>query len=58
MRESIPSGAKTLCLPSSPNPESRHLGFGELKLCLPSPKIGRGAGGEGKDLSQNWDAPR
>jgi hypothetical protein len=29
---------------------------GELKLCLPSPIFGRGAGGEGKDLSLHWDA--
>ena len=50
-RESIPSGAKTLCLPSSPNPESHMTGFRELELCLPSPKNGRGAGGEGTDLS-------
>jgi hypothetical protein len=28
------------------------LGEGELELCLPSPKHGRGAGGEGKDLSK------
>jgi hypothetical protein len=28
------------------------LGEGELELCLPSPKDGRGAGGEGKDLSK------
>jgi hypothetical protein len=33
------------------------MGEGELKLCLPSPKDGRGAGGEGKDLSLHWDAP-
>jgi hypothetical protein len=33
------------------------MGEGELKLCLPSPKNGRGAGGEGKDLSLHWDAP-
>jgi hypothetical protein len=26
-------------------------------LSLPSPKDGRGAGGEGKDLSSHWDAP-
>jgi hypothetical protein len=32
-------------------------GEGELELCLPSPKHGRGAGGEGKDLSLHWDAP-
>jgi hypothetical protein len=30
---------------------------GELELCLPSPKDGRGAGGEGKDLSLHWDSP-
>ena len=29
---SIPSGAKTLCLPSSPNPESHMKGEGELGL--------------------------
>jgi hypothetical protein len=34
------------------------MGEGELELCLPSPKDGRGAGGEGKDLSLHWDAPR
>jgi len=28
------------------------MGEGELELCLPSPKDGRGAGGEGKDLSK------
>ncbi|MEH1769257.1 MAG: hypothetical protein V7L30_23050, partial [Nostoc sp.] len=28
------------------------LGEGELELCLPSPIFGRGAGGEGKDLSK------
>jgi hypothetical protein len=33
------------------------MGEGELELCLPSPKDGRGAGGEGKDLSLHWDAP-
>jgi hypothetical protein len=33
------------------------MGFGELELCLPSPKDGRGAGGEGKDLSLHWYAP-
>jgi hypothetical protein len=33
------------------------MGEGELELCLPSPKDGRGAGGEGKDLKQDWDAP-
>jgi hypothetical protein len=32
------------------------MGEGELELCLPSPKDGRGAGGEGKDLSTHWDA--
>ncbi|MEH1767817.1 MAG: hypothetical protein V7K76_26675 [Nostoc sp.] len=32
------------------------MGEGELELCLPSPKDGRGAGGEGKDLSSHWDA--
>jgi hypothetical protein len=32
------------------------MGEGELELYLPSPKHGRGAGGEGKDLSY-WDAP-
>jgi hypothetical protein len=34
------------------------MGEGELELCLPSPKHGRGAGGEGKDLILHWDAPR
>ena len=35
------------------------MGEGELELCLPPlPSYGRGAGGEGKDLSQNWDAPK
>jgi hypothetical protein len=34
------------------------MGEGELELCLPSPIFGRGAGGEGKDLSKiDWDAP-
>jgi hypothetical protein len=33
------------------------MGEGELELCLPSPMFGRGAGGEGKDLSTHWDAP-
>jgi hypothetical protein len=33
------------------------MGEGELELCLPSPIFGRGAGGEGKDLSLHWDAP-
>jgi hypothetical protein len=33
------------------------MGEGELELCLPSHKDGRGAGGEGKDLSLHWDAP-
>jgi hypothetical protein len=33
------------------------MGEGELELCLPSPMFGRGAGGEGKDLSLHWDAP-
>jgi hypothetical protein len=33
------------------------FGRGELELRLPSPKHGRGAGGEGKDLSTHWDAP-
>jgi hypothetical protein len=33
------------------------MGEGELELCLPSPILGRGAGGEGKDLSLHWDAP-
>jgi hypothetical protein len=33
------------------------MGEGELELSLPSPKDGRGAGGEGKDLSLHWDAP-
>jgi hypothetical protein len=33
------------------------MGEGELELCLPSPKDGRGAGGEGKDLKQDSDAP-
>ena len=33
------------------------MGEGELELCPPSPIFGRGAGGEGKDLSQNWDVP-
>jgi len=28
------------------------MGEGELELCLPSPIFGRGAGGEGKDLSK------
>jgi 4-amino-4-deoxy-L-arabinose transferase-like glycosyltransferase len=28
------------------------MGEGELELCLPSPKDGRGVGGEGKDLSK------
>ena len=28
------------------------MGEGELELCLPSPKDGREAGGEGKDLSK------
>jgi len=28
------------------------MGEGELELCIPSPKEGRGAGGEGKDLSK------
>ena len=32
------------------------MGFGELELCLPSPIFGRGAGGEGKDLSTHCDA--
>ena len=27
------------------------MGEGELELCLPSPNFGRGAGGEGKDLT-------
>ena len=50
-----------------PNPQQPHfvvkvallpkMGFGELELCLPSPMFGRGAGGEGKDLSLHWDAP-
>jgi hypothetical protein len=30
------------------------MGEGELELCPPSPKDGRGAGGEGKDLSKIW----
>jgi hypothetical protein len=34
------------------------MGEGELELCLPSPIFGRGAGGEGKDLSLHWDAPK
>jgi hypothetical protein len=34
------------------------MGEGELELCLPSPILGRGAGGEGKDLSLHWDAPK
>ena len=25
------------------------MGFGELELCLPSPRFGRGAGGEGEN---------
>jgi hypothetical protein len=33
------------------------MGEGELKLCLPSPIFGRGAGGEGKDLILHSDAP-
>jgi hypothetical protein len=33
------------------------MGEGELELFLPSPIFGRGAGGEGKDLSLHWDAP-
>jgi hypothetical protein len=33
------------------------MGEGELELCLPSPILGRGAGGEGKDLSLHCDAP-
>jgi hypothetical protein len=33
------------------------MGEGELELSLPSPKDGRGAGGEGKDLSLHWYAP-
>ena len=33
------------------------MGFGELESCLPSPIFGRGAGGEGKDLSTHWRAP-
>ena len=33
------------------------MGEGELELCLPSPKHGRGAWGEGNDLSSHWDAP-
>ena len=43
----------------SPHPltPSPILGEGEIELCLPSPKDGRGAGGEGKDLSSHWDAP-
>jgi hypothetical protein len=32
------------------------MGEGELELFLPSPIFGRGAGGEGKDLSLYWDA--
>jgi hypothetical protein len=28
------------------------MGEGELELCLPSPMFGRGAGGEGKDLTE------
>ncbi len=28
------------------------MGEGELELCLPSPMFGRGAGGEGKNLSK------
>jgi hypothetical protein len=46
-----PKCAKTL-IALSPNPFSLHMGEGELELCLPSPKHGRGAGGEGKDLSK------
>jgi hypothetical protein len=34
------------------------MGEGELELCLPSPMFGRGAGGEGKDLKQDSDAPQ
>jgi hypothetical protein len=33
------------------------MGEGELELYLPSPIFGRGAGGEGKDLSLHWDTP-
>jgi hypothetical protein len=33
------------------------MGEGELELCFPSPMFGRGAGGEGKDLSLHCDAP-
>jgi hypothetical protein len=33
------------------------MGFGKLELCLPSPILGRGAGGEGKDLILHSDAP-
>ena len=34
------------------------MGEGELELFLPSAIFGRGAEGEGKDLSSHWDAPR
>jgi hypothetical protein len=39
----------------SPNPFSQRWEKGKLELCLSSPKDGRGAGGEGKDLSTHWD---
>ncbi len=44
----------------SPHPLTPSPIFGRrgTRLCLPSPKDGRGAGGEGKDLSLHWDAPQ
>jgi hypothetical protein len=56
----IVTGASQICKNlDSPHPltPSPMFGRGELELRLPSPKHGRGAGGEGKDLSTHWDAP-
>jgi hypothetical protein len=40
--------------PLTPSPKHGRRG---TRIYLPSPMFGRGAGGEGKDLSLHWDAP-